>query len=320
MKFGLKVFLVIAVVIVIALVVTSIMKSVMKVGQLKTKEFKIAKSSFKDWESVLSHPGSIRVETLQAGEVYGTVHGLINMKNPKAAGIEDKKLSAPLLAHLIHHEKYGDFLIDTGFDSAFIEKTWGNFEGILKKGAFKFRVEKGHEIEKLLADRKVNLKGVFCTHFHEHQGGAPSLSNDIPFIFGKGEAEISLFPIAFSRFLKDKTDLQAIDFNAAGDMPIVGKAVDIFGDGSLWAIATPGHTKGHTSYLVNGSEGPKMFVGDICMFGQSYELGVESGGKFAEDLEANAQSFSKIKKFLDTYKQVKPVFGHESDEFRIKYE
>lgn len=293
---------------------------IMKMGKMKTGEFALKETLFKDWDSVMSKPGGIRIEVLKAGEVTGTVHGIVNMRNEKAAGLEDKKLVGPLLAILVKHDTKGDFLIDTGFDSSFAERPWGNFEGILKKGAFKFKVEKGQAIEEQLAERQVKIQGVFCTHFHEHQGGAPSLPDNIPFVFGKGEKEIDFFPIAYSRFLKDKTDLQVIDFDKAGDMPIVGKAADIFGDGSFWAISTPGHTKGHISYMINGKEGKHLVTGDICMCRKGFDLGVESGGKYAENMEKNKESFDKIKKFMDIYPQVKPVFGHESEEFPIVYQ
>jgi hypothetical protein len=43
-----------------------------------------------------------------------------------------------------------------------------------------------------------------------------------------------------------------------------------------------------------------MIIGDICMCQNGFELGWESGGKCAADLEQNRESFLKIKKFLDT--------------------
>ena len=290
----------------------------LKPARYAAREFEILKSAFGDWEEVLKNPGDIRLEILHAGDVSGTVHKMINLDDAQKAEIADAKLRAPLFAHLIRHERYGDFLVDTGFDSEFSKNSWGHFEGSQVK-TLEFGVEPGHGIDEVLGARNIRLKGVFCTHFHEHQGGAPSLPHDIPFVYGKGEEELNAVPYVYARFLKDKTDIREIDFEKAEDMPLAGKSVDIFGDGSFWAISTPGHTEGHTSYLVNGGEGQYMITGDICMCIKGFEMGIESGYTYAKHPDMNTESFFRIKKLLERYPQIKPVFGHESEEFRMEY-
>ncbi|GAL22236.1 hypothetical protein JCM19235_2931 [Vibrio maritimus] len=47
--------------------------------------------------------------------------------------------------------------------------------------------------------------------------------------------------------------------------------VDVFGDGAVWAVSTPGHTKRHTSYLLNTTQGIKFVVGDASHFGHAYD-------------------------------------------------
>lgn len=291
----------------------------MRNNKTKAGDFEIRKSTFTDWGTVLQNPGKIKLEVLHAGNVPGTVHKMMELSEEQKKEYEDRKMKAPLFAHLIRHEKYGDFLIDSGFDGVYSEKPWGHFKGLIAKKVIRYSVEKGKSIEYQLEQRGVELKGVFCTHFHEHQGGAPSLPDDIPFVYGKGEKEFNLVPIIYTRFLENKIDRQAIDFENASEMPITGRTVDIFGDGSLWVIDTPGHTKGHVSYLVNGFDGQYVITGDICMCLKSYELGLESGSAYAWNQKINRESFIKIKKLLETYPQLKPIFGHETEEFRIVY-
>ncbi len=319
MPFMLKVFLSAASVAAAAVALFAIVKSILKIGPYASKEYEIKVSSFSGWEEVLAHPGEIRLETLLAGEVGGTLSGMINLKDRSTPPMENVKIKAPLLAHLIYHRDFGTFLIDTGFDSSYSERPWGHFKGLLKH-ALKYSVERGHGIEELLKEKRIELQGVFCTHFHEHQGGAPSLPHHIPFFFGKGERDMDMFPFVYSKFLEGKIETQAIDFDRAKDMSPVGKSVDIFGDGSFWAISTPGHTKGHISYLINGHEGKYMLMGDICMCRKSFELGLESGSFYSENPSENKKSFLKIKKLMDTYPEIKPVFGHESEHFPIKYQ
>ena len=48
-----------------------------------------------------------------------------------------------------------------------------------------------------------------------------------------------------------------------------GLSRDLFGDGSVIALATPGHTGGHTSYLVNTEYGPVFIAGDVAWLGEN---------------------------------------------------
>src|SRR5690606_41820310 len=40
------------------------------------------------------------------------------------------------------------------------------------------------------------------------------------------------------------------------------RVLDLLGDGSIWAISTPGHSPNHVSYLVNAESGPVLITGD----------------------------------------------------------
>lgn len=283
--------------------------------------YMVRKSKHNDWESVFVNPMPIKIETLKTGMIVSKISGLLNLKNMNAIQVKDGVANIPVLAHIVRHEKYGDFLIDTGFDSSFTNTAGGNFKGILKRFYFKNRYiqEKNSEgIEAQLKDRCINLKGVFLTHIHEHASGAPSLPNKIPYVYGYGEREESFFPFVYSNFFKNKTNLQKIDFSVGQAMPIFGKCVDIFGDGSFWAVSTPGHTKGHTSYIVNGRETQTLITGDVCISKKGFELGVETG-KFSLNIEEGRESFLKIKEFTKNYPCVKTIFGHETDEFKIEY-
>ncbi|MHC1683887.1 MAG: MBL fold metallo-hydrolase [Clostridiaceae bacterium] len=286
----------------------------------KAKEFIIKKSNYNNWDQVLSDSGTIKIKTLKTGTINTRVSGIINLKNQLASQAKKGNAKLPVFAHLINHERYGDFLIDTGFDSSFLKNQWGNFKGLIKKFYFKKRYfqEIGEGIDSQLSKMNIKLKGVFLTHFHEHAAGAPGLPDEIPYVFGNGERENKFFPLVYSDFFKKKTNLSSIDFTKAASMYPFEKVIDVFNDGSLWAISTPGHTKGHTSYLINSENQAILIVGDISPSKKGFELGVECGN-FSDDLEETRKSFLQIKKFSELYPQVKLIFGHESDEFKIIY-
>lgn len=285
------------------------------------RNFTVKKSEFKEWDSVLKKSSSISIETLKTGTIICKVSGLINLKNEGAKQIKGGYAKIPVLAHILRHEKYGDYLIDTGFDSTFSKKAEGNFKGILSKFYFKkrhFQEKDSEGVEKQLEKRSINLKGVFLTHIHEHAAGVPSLPKEIPYIYGYGEKEVGIFPLVYSDFFANKIDIQKIDILQGQDMPILGKCIDIFGDGSLWAISTPGHTKGHISYLINGQESKVLIMGDICSTKKGFEIGVETG-KYSSNIKEGRKSFLKLKEFVDHYPYIEVVFGHETDEFKVEY-
>jgi len=282
--------------------------------------YMVKKSEFNDWKSVFINSSSIKIETLRTGTIVSKISGLLNLKSENAIKLKDGVANIPVLAHIVKHEKYGDYLIDTGFDSSFSNEVGGNFKGILKKKYFRNYIQNNNSegIEFQLKERGINLNGVFLTHIHEHASGSPSLPNEIPYVYGNCECEENFFPLVYSDFFKNKVNLQKIDFLVGQDMPIFGKCLDIFGDGSFWAVSTPGHTKGHISYIVNGKETQVLITGDACISKKGFELGVE-GGKFSLNIEQGKESFFKIREFIKLYHFIKIIFGHETDEFKIEY-
>lgn len=69
-------------------------------------------------------------------------------------------------------------------------------------------------------------------------------------------------------------------------------------------MSTPGHTKGHISYIVNGKETQTFVTGDACISKKGLELGVETG-KYSSDIKENRESFLKIKEFIKQYPYLK---------------
>ena len=76
---------------------------------------------------------------------------------------------------------------------------------------------------------------------------------------------------------------------------------DVFGDGSVMIIGTPGHTPGHTSLLVRLKEkGPVMLIGDLSHFQENYDgNGVPT---FNTDRAQTLASIDRVKKIAANLK------------------
>ena len=285
---------------------------------MKRNAFNFEKHDLKKWDEVFNNPQQITVKSFITGYVILNRRGALNPDHPKAGVIDDELLEVPVLAHWIHHEKLGDYLIDTGLDNSYYTDPHGNMKGLLAKLFIKAKIfvdeykqTKNQNIGHYIEENEIKLNGVFFTHLHcDHIAGTRELPKNIQYVVSKGEKYHDYKPLFYGDYLKGVETLYEIDFKDAEDMPILGKCVDIFGDGSLWAVSTPGHTKGHISFLINAKKGPILIAGDVCFIKSSFENGV-GPSSYTEDVKINQESFDKILEFKKIYPQIEVFCGHE---------
>ena len=269
---------------------------------------------FHNWDEVFQYPRDITVETLNTGYISGVKAGMVNIRTEMYRDqCSFKTARLPVLAHLIaHSDTY--HLVDTGFDSSFYQRAGGSFKGILRWPYFRNRYFQPYSwmgIEKQLEAKAVMLETIFLTHAHEHSVGLGAFDGAIPLVMGKGERDVSVFPLVYATHIKSRKNVRVLDFGAEGViMPLLGRCIDLFGDGSFWAIDTHGHTKGHVSYLINGREKAVLLIGDVSITSLGFYIGVETG-LYSENAIDTKTSFNKLKTFADHYPQIGLVFGHE---------
>ncbi len=83
-----------------------------------------------------------------------------------------------------------------------------------------------------------------------------------------------------------------------GRTQILNGEHDVFGDGSVLMIPTPGHTPGHQVLLVDLPEtGPVVLSGDLYHSALAFENDIVPAPN--TDAEATRASFEKVKKLLE---------------------
>jgi glyoxylase-like metal-dependent hydrolase (beta-lactamase superfamily II) len=262
---------------------------------------------------IISSP-SVEVQYIHSGNLEVNLSNPLNLKHPSCSGINNEEIQVPINAYLLHHKKYGYFLIDTGCESAYTDNAYGPMKGLLLSLFVpKTKLEPYKAIENQLSEEVLhNLKAVFFTHLHaDHTSGLPALPENLIYIAGKGEKSYSVKGlIDFQHFRKSDT-VYMLDFDKeiSETFPI-GKAIDIFGDQTVWAISTPGHSKGHVSYLINREDRPVLIAGDACILNKSLELGVGSGTSSA-DSEQDQKTIDKIVTFIKNNPNVEVWCGHD---------
>lgn len=143
---------------------------------------------------------------------------------------------------------------------------------------------------KLTAD---HIKYVGISHYHaDHTGQLPSLPRAM-LLIGKGDWEAVNAP-------KPAPGVNAAAFahwiSGGGRFEIVAQDKDVFGDGSVVMLNTPGHTPGHHSLMVSlKQKGKVLLTGDLAHFHENYDAnGVPSFNTNRAETLASLDRFKKI--------------------------
>ncbi|OJJ19587.1 hypothetical protein BKI52_22530 [marine bacterium AO1-C] len=263
-------------------------------------------------------PAIVDFKVLKTGEVLVPRSGMLNEKRLPANHSIPKRLWVSVYAYLFKHQTKGWFMIDSGLDSSFQQK--GNIKGWLAKKYIK-QTKQAHQqnVKALLASEKTKLakkgeqltiQGIFFTHLHgDHTAGLPELPPSIPLFAGKGD-KFHYYPFLYTSNHMDKVSrIQELDFNQGISLENFEKVLDIFGDQSLLAIATPGHSKGHLSYLLHTAQGNVLLTGDASHTRYGFEKGIEPG--WTDNREQAQKSLQQLREFAKNHPKVKVIYGHE---------
>lgn len=180
--------------------------------------------------------------------------------------------------YLIHHSS-GWFLWDTGIVDAIADKPEGSGDpaSILWKRPKKLSAQLAE-----LGVKPDDIKAMAVSHTHpDHIGNVDMFPNTMLYV-QKAEYDWPL-PLGLGRF-KPEHPVTKLE----GDR-------DVFGDGSIMLVSTPGHTPGHQSLLVRlPHTGALLLSGDATHFKSNWEARRVPGGNFNAD-----QTIASMKKMAD---------------------
>jgi glyoxylase-like metal-dependent hydrolase (beta-lactamase superfamily II) len=268
--------------------------------------------------ALLDQPGPVELETINSADWTVERGGLINLGHPtaKAAGLKDGDEPIQVFFHALRHPQRGLFIVDTGMETALRDAPEKSAMSGLVRGAMHMeKLKVNAPLGEWLAKQARPLEGVFMTHLHpDHITGMADVPAGTPVYTGPGEAAARQFLNAalqgsVDRALAGKPALSEWTFSAEADGLFDG-AVDIFGDGSVWALWVPGHTPGSTAYLVRSTKGPVLLVGDASHTRWGWEHDVEPG-TFTSDGPRSVESFRKLRAFVAAHPRVEVRLGHQ---------
>ena len=152
----------------------------------------------------------------------------------------------------------------------------------------------------LLAQLKVTpaqVKFVGISHYHGDHTGQVSSFPSATLLIGKGDWDVVTDPKTAATTSAPFTNW----ISGGGKVEPLPGDRDVFGDGSVVVLNTPGHTPGHHSLLVRLREaGPVLITGDLAHFHENYDAnGVPT---FNTDRAATLASLDRFKKIAANLK------------------
>jgi N-acyl homoserine lactone hydrolase len=192
----------------------------------------------------------------------------------KAFGIRVPKsewLVAPIQAFLVEHPAAGPLLIDTGFHASVAVKPRSNLGrfGTLIYRDIDMRAEQA--VAAQLRAKGIEpsaVKAVIMTHLHPDHASAIVDFPEATFLVSSAEWEAATDGGPREGYVKRQFDhgfdyrLVDFDADAANSFSGFARSFDVFGDGSVRIVFTPGHTFGHMSVVLQTEHGEVLVAGD----------------------------------------------------------
>lgn len=225
-------------------------------------------------------PNQMRVYPLHVGDTlvpyeqfYGgtTLSGLggtLQLLN------SDRFLWVPIYMFLVDHPVVGPFVIDTAVNAEMVynyeEYFSGNAGAVSRLLGEEYRLQSDQEVTAQLAQfgyTPDDIELVVLTHSHDdHVGGLPYFQ-DARIVLSEVEFEIVEFVTETSglpvntRFYEGVTCWEPVSFSD-GTFHDFESSQDLFGDGSVILIPTPGHSEGSLSVIMNMGDYHLLLPGD----------------------------------------------------------
>lgn len=234
-------------------------------------------ASASDVAAAMMRPGVVEFEKLIAADW----HFPNTIRAPGASEWSSRELDARIYFYAIRHPRFGLYLIDAGMPADYEAHLGSLLRGVVRND-YDFNLRLATERWVAAHDQP---NAVFITHLHyDHVLGVVNLDRDIPVYVGPHDGEHRNF---FYRFINQPTrealrgrTLRAWQFQNADELA----AIDVFGDGAVFAVHVPGHTPGSTAYFVNATTGPQLITGDAVHSREGWTGELEEATGFESDL------------------------------------
>jgi N-acyl homoserine lactone hydrolase len=179
----------------------------------------------------------------------------------------------PVQAFLVEHPGAGLVLIDTGFHAAVAvdaRQGMGRLGGLVFKD---LKMDSSDAVPEQLRERGFDpgdVRTVVLTHLHSDHASGIGQFPDATFLVSSAEWEAAADGGVTDGYIKRQFDhafdYRLLDFesDSAGSFASFGRSFDLFGDGSVRIVFTPGHTAGHCSVVLRLPDRDALLTADAA--------------------------------------------------------
>jgi len=211
----------------------------------------------------------MKLYTFTAG--YSLVIGRLMRKDQPL-----KFIRMPMVCFLLERSE-GLILVDTGLGTTTVRNP-AEFPGIFYTMVLSFRIREGEEAisrVKSLGYHATDVKHIILTHLHmDHVGGLSDFPDAEVHITRQGYATMNGQADKFMSFFhsgafKHSPKWQIHELN---EKPFLGfpQSLDLFGDGNVVIVGTPGHTAGHIGVAITLKNETFLHLGDAALFNDQF--------------------------------------------------
>lgn len=218
----------------------------------------------------------IQVYVFHTGKVRVDRAIPLHEKNPLAIiGIfrsKKKQMILPVSAYLIKHPK-GNVLIDTGWDTKYADEKPKQLFGMVNRISSPI-IEENEGIDSKLKSiglTAAEISHIFISHMDfDHTSGLRLLKGVADIRTSKEEWTACNKPSL--RYVDTWTgicNVETFDYSYNGIGP-VGRSYDVFSDGTVLLVHTPGHSRGLFSVMIKGADGYIILGNDAAYLPESF--------------------------------------------------
>jgi len=229
-------------------------------------------------------------------------------------------LKVPVQAFLVEHPGAGPLLIDTGFHPSVAAKPQANL-GRLSQFTFRnLEMTPDQAVSAQLRRRGIEaaqIKVVVMTHLHFDHASAISEYPESTFVVSAAEWAAASKQGQYHGYVKRQFDhgfdWRLLDFEGRDAESFAGfaRSFDLFGDGSVRAVYTPGHSLGHMSVVVRTGRGEVLVAGDAIYLRKTL---VDTHLPYrTEDEHLFRRSLREIRQYATETPEALIVPGHDWD-------
>jgi N-acyl homoserine lactone hydrolase len=198
-------------------------------------------------------------------------------------GVAKKDLiDAPVPAFLVEHPGAGLILVDTGFHPSVAVNPRQNLGRVALFRYSDVEMDPSQAVSAQLRERgrsPGDIRVVVMTHLHGDHASAIAEFPDATFVVSKREWEAATDAGQRQGYVRRQFDhgfhYRLLDFDGpdASSFSGFGRSFDLFGDGSVRTVFTPGHTLGHMSVVLRAKGVEVLVAGDAMYLRQTLETG-----------------------------------------------